>query len=113
MRFGPEASVTDVEPLDWMMVAPAMSLSTSVTMTLVERLLYLVSVEVAVWVMVALRLPVWSTLSSTPVTVTVCAVFQLEVLNVNEEGLTVATVVLLDVTATLTLAEGWLASFTV
>ena len=44
----------------------------------------------AVWVMVALRLFLWYKLSSTPVTVTVCPVFQLEAVKVKVAGLTVA-----------------------
>ena len=54
--------------------------------------------EVELWLMVARRLLFWMVVSSTPVTVTVCAVFQLLVVNVKVAGLTVAIDPLLDVT---------------
>ena len=63
--------------------------------------------------MVALRLPSWSTLSSTPVTVTVCAVFQLVVVKVKVAGLTVAAPVSPEATVTTTVLDGRVASFTV
>ena len=63
--------------------------------------------------MVALRLPLWSTLSSTPVTVTVCVLFQLAVVKVRVAGLTVATVVVPEATVMFTFAVGWLSSTTV
>src|SRR5260221_8748493 len=54
-----------------------------------------------------------ATLSSTPVTVTVWAVFQLGGVNVTVGGATVPSAVLLDERATVTLAVGWLARRTV
>ena len=70
---------------------------------------YLLSDEVAVWLMVKLRAsPVLSTSSFTPVTVTVWTVFQLLVVKVNVAELTVAAAVLPEVTAISTLAVGWL-----
>ena len=62
--------------------------------------------------MVALRLPVWSTLSSTPVTVTVCAMFQLDEVKVNVVGLTVAAAPSGMAATNLTFAVGWLVSAT-
>ena len=62
--------------------------------------------------MVALRSLFWSTPSSTPVTVTVWAVFQLMVVKVSIAGLTVAAAGALEVTTTVTLAVG-LASSTI
>ena len=63
--------------------------------------------------MVTLRSLLWSTLSSTPVTITVCAVLQLVALKVKVAGFTVATPSSPDATATSTLAVGRLASTTV
>ena len=63
--------------------------------------------------MVTLRLPSWSTLSSTPVTVTVCAVFQLDGLKVKVAGLTMAAPISLEATVTTTLLDGRVAIFTV
>ena len=51
--------------------------------------------------------------SSTPVTVTVWAVFQFELVNVNWAGDTVASPVLADVTDMTTSEEGWVLSTTV
>ena len=68
--------------------------------------------EVELWLMATvLLLPVpWL---STPVTVTVWAVFQLAEVKVKVAGLTVAIAVLPDATAICTLAEGRVASATV
>ena len=54
-----------------------------------------------------------SRLSSTPVTVTVCGVLQFADVNVSEAGLTVPSVVSLELTAMVTSAVGWLSSTTV
>ena len=51
--------------------------------------------------------------SSTPVTVTVWAVFQLSAVKVSDAGETVATAVSPLATATVTSPLGWEASFTV
>ena len=73
----------------------------------------------AVWVMVARRLFLWYKPSSTPVTVTVCLVFQLEAVKVKVAGLTVAAAGtperILDRSARimLTRASGWVSSITV
>ena len=69
--------------------------------------------EVALWLMVTLRSLFWATASSTPVTVTVCAVFQSLVLNVKVAGLTVAAPVSPEVTVMVTLAVGSVFSATV
>src|ERR1035441_5965014 len=53
------------------------------------------------------------TRSSTPVTVTVCGVFQLLVVNVRLAGETVPSVKSLDDRLSVTLAIGWLESATV
>ena len=63
--------------------------------------------------MVTLRSLSWSTSSSTPVTVTVCPVFQLEAVKVKVVGLTVAAPVSPDSTAMVTSAVGRLSSITV
>ena len=64
--------------------------------------------------MVVLRLPLCSTISSsTPVTVTVWAVSQLEVVKVNDAGVTVAADGVPEATAMLTLWVGWVSSTTV
>ncbi len=62
--------------------------------------------------MLALRSPVARS-SLTPVTVTVCAVFQLPEVNVSDAGLTVALPVASRLTAMVTFAVGWLFSTTV
>ena len=56
--------------------------------------------------------PSW-TKSSTPVTVTVCAVFQFEVVKVSEEGETVPSVVSPDDNPIVTDAVGWVVNTTV
>ena len=79
------------------------------------------SSEVALWLMVTLRLPLWSTASSTPVTVTVCAVFQLTGVKVRVADVpatppgpcTCAAAGVPETTLTLTFPVGWLTSFTV
>ena len=63
--------------------------------------------------MVTLRSLSWSTSSSTPVTVTVCSVFQLDGVKVKVAGLTVAAPVSPDSTAMVTSAVGRLSSITV
>ena len=63
--------------------------------------------------MVTLRSLSWSLLSSTPVTVTVCSVFQLEAVKVKVAGLNVAAPVSPDSTAMVTSAVGRLSSITV
>ena len=63
--------------------------------------------------MVMLRLPFWSTLSSTPVTVTVCPVFQLDGVKVKVAGLTVAAAGARDRTLISTLVDGWISNATV
>ena len=63
--------------------------------------------------MVTLRSLFWPTASFTPVTVTVCAVFQSLVVNVKVGGLTVAAPVSSEVTLMVTLALGLLFSVTV
>ena len=58
----------------------------------------------------------WSSSSSasfTPVTATVCASFQLPVVNVRDDGLTVASPASLPLTATVTVPDGAVPSFTV
>ena len=96
------------------MMTPDMSLSTTVAVTSrMVIVLYLTSLEVAVWVMVARRLPSWSRASSTAMKVTVWAVFQLDVVKRNVAGFTMATFVSSEVNAICTLAAGRLASFTV
>ena len=62
--------------------------------------------------MVAVRLPVWSVLSSTPVTVTVWAMFQLPVVKVKVAGFTVAAAIS-EATTISTLADGRVSSTTV
>ena len=52
-------------------------------------------------------------MSSTPVTVTVCAVSQFDVVNVNGDGDTTASPVSDDVTANTTSEKGWASSTTV
>ena len=54
-----------------------------------------------------------STASSAPVTVTVCAVFQVPVVKVSAAGATVPSLVSLEVTAIVTSAVGWALSTTV
>ena len=51
--------------------------------------------------------------SSTPVTVTVCAVFQFAVVNVSDAGETVPSVASLELSAVLTFAVGCAVSTTV
>ena len=63
--------------------------------------------------MVALRLLIWSTLSSTPVTVTVCPVAQLEAVKVSVAGLTVTAVTSSEATVMRTSPAGALPSVTV
>ena len=63
--------------------------------------------------MVVLRLLSWSTLSSTPVTVTVCSVSQVVVVKVKAVGLTVAIAVSPEVTAMVTSLVGAVSSTTV
>ena len=114
MRFPPGASVTEVAPPDWIILTPALSLFATVAVTSrMGMLLYSASLEVAVWLMVTLRLSPWSTRSSTAVTVTVWAVFQLVSVKCNVAGLTVAASVSSEVTAIPTLAAGRVVSFTV
>src|SRR5437867_679030 len=57
-------------------------------------------------------LPSW-TRSSTPVTVTVCATFQFDVVNVRHTGATVPSVRSLDDNPIITFAEGWVFRTTV
>ncbi len=52
-------------------------------------------------------MPSW-TLSSTPVTVTVCAALQFRGVNVSEAGATVPSAVFEDDSAIVTFATGWL-----
>ena len=60
-----------------------------------------------------LRLPLWSTLSSTPVTVTVWVVFQLDLVKVKVAGLTVAAAGAPDWTLIFTCDVGRASSTTV
>ena len=72
--------------------SPALSSSHTVTVTSsISMPLYLASLEVAVWLMTALRAS-WIMLLSTPVSVTVWAVFQLLVVKVKVAGLAVTIV---------------------
>ena len=89
----------------------AVSLFTTVAVILEMLIpLYLGSLEVALWLMVTLRSLLWSTSSSTPVTVTVCAVSQVVVVKVKVAGLTVATVTVSEDTVMATLSAGLLFS---
>ena len=63
--------------------------------------------------MIAVWLPLWSTLSCTPVTITVWAAFQLYGVKVKVAGLTVAAAVAPDSTVMVTSALGRLSSTTV
>ena len=112
VRPEPLASVTVTAFSDT--VTPGVSLSVVVTLTSVfERAVYFKSVPVgAPSSMLYVTVPSAS-LSSWPVTVTVCAVLQFEVVNVREDGDAVPSVVSLLATVIATSAVGSLPSFTV
>ena len=104
----PPASVTDVLPLVSVTVKPAESLSVVVTATVLSaRESKLLSLELSFTdnVRVVLCDPSIS-LSSTPVTVTVCVEFQLLLVKVRLEALSVASPISPEVTAITTSLEG-------
>ena len=73
------------------------------------------SLALAASLMVAVMVAVWvaTLLSSTPVMVTVCGVFQLALVNVSEPGATVASAVSLELRSITTSLVGWLSRTTV
>ncbi len=94
-----------------MTVIPGVSLSVFVTLTSAAFIpLYTPSVLVAAAVTIAYATLPSTTKSFTPVTVTVCAVFQFAGVNITEAGATVPSVKSLDESPIATLAVGWLVS---
>ena len=109
----PPASVV-TRPLTGVTVTPATSLSVvEIATSATAKLLYAGSVLAAVPVTMEYAMVPSTTKSSTPVTVTVCAIFQFAAVNVSAAGKTVPSVASLDESGIVTSAVGWLVRTTV